>query len=475
MFGILYGLVIILFAGKLLFSFKPFSLKGEPAGIRMPLYFLAGSATLSLYMFLLYIFGIRLSVFSVSLPFVIYIVYYILGNHGAFFKKLRSAKNYLFGLSKAVVEKRNLPQAAMIVILLTAFVLVLFQNILLPVYIGDSYAHWFFKAKVIFTTRTISEDLLTNLDFYFTRTDYPLLVPLNIAWLSMCLGRWSDTVTRIFFPLSYFSLASFFYFSLKKYLRWNRALAGAFVVFLIPNMLRQAATGYVDINVSVFMTVSMIALFGWMKDNENNALILISGFFAGAAAWTKNDGLALFAAALLVFAGYLLADLQKRKTDIAFVVSRGALFLAAACPVFLPFRILVAVKGIKNHMIGSLDQILGVLTNFQRAPHVLGQFSYEFFQNTSSWLYFWIFFFLVIVIKRESILKTELKYLCGFLFIAFTILYGVFMVTALGGTTGSLIGNLGELDRLILQVAPTAGFLMFLAAFGEGRQKHKLN
>jgi 4-amino-4-deoxy-L-arabinose transferase-like glycosyltransferase len=255
----------------------------------------------------------------------------------------------------------------------------------------------------------------------------------------------------------------FLYFSLKKYIDENLALYGAFIASVVPCFVRESVNGYVDIIVAILTMVSAILLFNWFTRTRKTGYLLLSAIFIGGAAWTKNDGIALFAAMSLALLAYLLSNLNKKELGLATASSRLFAFIAAGGIVFLPFRIFVGALGIRNHMISGSDQILSFTSNLWRVPYIFNQFLYEFFLNTSIWLYFWIFFFLMIFVGRKRIFNSDAKYILLFMLLYSAFLFYVYMVTALGSSVEGLKGNLEELERLLLHIAPTAVFVIMLS------------
>jgi hypothetical protein len=466
-FGLLYALLIIFFAGRSVLSLSPLSLKDESYGVKLPAYFLSGSIVLSFFMLLLFFLRIQLSILNISAPFLLYAAYYLFRNYTDLLVELDAATGYVLGLFRAAFNRKNTLHTFIFLLISITVIVIFLQNFTIPIFIGDSYAHWFFKAKAIFVNRTIPADILTNMNFFYTRTDYPLLAPLNLAWIAMCTGRWSDTVTRTFFSFYFLSMIIFLYFSLKKHTDGRTALYGAFITSLIPNVMRESTNGYVDIIIAVLAMVSAVMLFNWFKNRTRSDYLLLSALFMGGAAWTKNDGIALFIAMALALIAYLLSNIKRNEIEPLSAAYDLLTYLAIGGVVFLPFKVFVAALGINNHMISGFDQLLSFPSNLWRVPYILNQFIYEFFLNTRIWLYFWIFFFLVLFIGRKWIFKSNAKYILLFMLLYSAFLFYVFMVFSLGSTVEGLTGNLEELERLLLQIAPTAVFVLMLGFSGE--------
>ena len=69
---LIYSLCIIFLAGRFIIAIKPFGVAARPVQIRVPLYFFAGTAVVSIYMFLLSLYGVKFGIAVISAPFLIY-------------------------------------------------------------------------------------------------------------------------------------------------------------------------------------------------------------------------------------------------------------------------------------------------------------------------------------------------------------------------------------------------------------------
>jgi len=471
-FQIAYAMSIIFLAGCLFHEINIISMKNEPAGIRFPVYFMTGSIILSLYMFALFLLKIEYSIISVSSPFIVYLIWRLLNNGRMIPDGINNTWNYLLGLISAAGKKENFLYTIIFSLFTLVILVVHFENTIMPIYIGDAYIHWFYKAKAIAMTRTVPMEMLTSNILYYSALDYPLLVSLNVAWLSICLGQWIDTITKIFFTLSYLSAAIFFYFSMKKLFNINGtfALIATFITFSIPHMMGDITTGYVDVNVGLFVLFSVIFMYKWFANIDDIPSLLLSSIFAGAAAWTKNDGIAhLLALTFTVFI-YLAHSMIGNKLSISTALKRLATFIVVSGLIYLPFKLLVLSLKVENHMIVTFNQLLQLPFNIGRIPFILKYFAYEFFLDNYLWLYFWIFLAILTFINRKKIANSELKFVLVYLLASIALFFCVYLVTALGTTTEALVNNLElSLDRVMLGFTPAAGFLLFASSLKDSR------
>jgi hypothetical protein len=93
---------------------------------------------------------------------------------------------------------------------------------------------------------------------------------------------------------------------------------------------------------------------------------------------------------------------------------------------------------------------------------VTAYFCYELFLDTYLWLYFWIFLILFAFLNRKKIFAGNLLYV--FLFVVFSLafVFDTFLVANVNATPAWLVSIIKlNLDRSLLIIPPSAGFLMF--------------
>jgi hypothetical protein len=418
---LIFAFLIVFIAGKTALTNKYLNISDQPISIRLPLFFFAGTAVIAQYMFLLALLHIKYSMLTISLPFLIYLAFTIKG-------------------STFLLKKPNIKVTPLIVIMFSILGLIciamLTDTLTLPISAKDAFAMWVFKAKMIFDAGTIPFNVLQNKVFYYTSTDYPLLVPLNLAWINICIGSWNDIVIRTFYALSYISFIPLFYSLSRKYMNSTISAIATFVLLTNSHLLEYAANGYVDVLLGMFAFISIFYLLEWVKNRKESDL-LISSMFMGSAAFIKNDAIALFVALFLVF----LVVRPKLRESI--VMCSGALL-------FVPFKLAVSYYAISNHMIKGFN----LLDNLNRIPVILNHYVFELFLNTYSWQYFWIFIALLLIIGRKKLMTTTLKYAFGFLLAALSLYFLVYMITVADNLTSSF-------HRLLLGLAPISAFLAF--------------
>jgi hypothetical protein len=439
---LIFAFIIIFLAGGLLLNSKLFGAAREPAEIKMPLYFFAGTGVISFYMFALSLLNIRFSVLLISLPFILY-----------FLANIRLISSFKLPSFKRPDIRLSIALISFAVLALVCAAM-LFDGLVSPIFSKDAFAMWFMKAKMIFLERRIPFEILKQPFYAYSSPEYPQLVPLNLAWISICLSQWNDILLRMFFIVQYILFIPFLYESLKRYTSRNMAALGCLLLLANNHVLGYAANGYVDLMLGMFTAVSAVYLIRWMEEQDRSHL-LMSAFFIGCAAFTKDDGIALFAAMSVSLALFLA--LSRRKIGTGAALSGFFMFIAAAGIVFVPYQAVSSAYHISSHMIKDANIIAATAANIGRAPHIAGHFLYQLYLNTYSWQYFWIFITIFLIAGRRKISGTNMKYIFIFLMISLALYFEVYMLTAANNLTSSF-------HRLLIGLAPTAVFLAFSAA-----------
>jgi hypothetical protein len=466
----IFSFIVVLAAGRLLFEVPFLRLKDEHPGIKIPLYFLSGAIIISLYMFVLFLLKVKYSIISISAPFLIYSVYYLLMN----FKFVPDQTDAFVSHHKKLISEtgksENVFFISALIMLTLLLVTVFLENLATPIYIGDVYCMWFFKPKAIFMARTIPMDLFTNINYWYTSYFYPLLTSLNIAWVTICSGQWSDAAPKTFYSLSYLAAIVFFYYSLKKAVGSKIAMIGTFITFSMPHIVGDITTGYVDLIVAFFGGIGSILMFEWMNDKSKSRYFYLASLFIGAAAWAHNEGLIILGAMTVTLLVYFAAQFLEKRANVLEIIGKMAAFFLLYLAVNLPFKLFTASLHMKDPMasawIVSSGQLLNIVPNLWRMPIIAGYLLYELFLDTYLWLYFWIFLIILLFLNRNNVMKSNLKYLLLFVILSFAMIFEVFLVSNVNATHGWLVGIINlNLDRAILVIPLSAGFLMFSSFF----------
>jgi hypothetical protein len=232
-----------------------------------------------------------------------------------------------------------------------------------------------------------------------------------------------------------------------------------------PLYLQHASSQYADVPLSFFF-LSTIALIGiYAEHNPDKRVLVLAGFTAGCAAWTKNEGL-LFAAA--VCAALALPVLRMGSKLRARLIPFGT---GLALPLAITIFFKAAVLG-QSDLIGGqsntaaklldLSRHQEIIETSMRALKMLGQSFGQW--SISAWVPL-ILFLLYRGVDRRAL--QNLSCLTGLMTLGIVIAgyYVVYLVTP-----QDLAWHLGaSIDRLLLHLWPSALLLAGLAVPREER------
>jgi len=169
--------------------------------------------------------------------------------------------------------------------------------------------------------------------------DYPLLTPMLTARLWRYAGQdapEAGAMLGIAFVLSGIAVLTLTLSQLRE-----KSLAALIAVILLgtPNYLEHGTSQYADVPLSVFIlcTIALICFY-FQHEGGRRGLLVLAGFTAGCAGWTKNEGLLFIAATCGVL---LLPSLRKpAATFRRFAPFSAGLLIPLAAIVF--FKLTVA-------------------------------------------------------------------------------------------------------------------------------------
>ena len=158
----------------------------------------------------------------------------------------------------------------------------------------DAWSIWNRAARFIYRDpenwrATLSPDLAL-----FRHADYPLLVPLNVAWGWEALGNETLRVPMLQSALFTFSTIMVM-FSILAFTRTiGQASLASVVLIAYSGIIVEGTYLIADVPVTYFILTSGILMYLFTVRNEFS-LLMLSGFMAGLAGWTKNEGLLFIA------------------------------------------------------------------------------------------------------------------------------------------------------------------------------------
>lgn len=124
--------------------------------------------------------------------------------------------------------------------------------------------------------------------------DYPLLIPLNVAWGWDVVGN--ETLRIPMMQSLLFTLATIFLmFSALAFFRTvGQASLASMILIAVSGVVSSGTYLIADVPVTYFIFASGLLMYLYTQRNELS-LLALSGFMAGLAGWTKNEGLLFIA------------------------------------------------------------------------------------------------------------------------------------------------------------------------------------
>lgn len=167
-----------------------------------------------------------------------------------------------------------------------------------PLGFWDAFAIWNLKARFFFLDGGEGWQRAFSNAISWSHTDYPLLLPLNVARLWTYAGS-AEQVVPALFSVFFVLLALALLFGVVASLA-NAALGYVVVLALLatPALMGQGVWQVADIPLAFFLaSATGLVLASGRDGTTDRAALIVAGVCAGAGAWTKNEGL-LFAFAI---------------------------------------------------------------------------------------------------------------------------------------------------------------------------------
>ncbi len=168
----------------------------------------------------------------------------------------------------------------------------------MDLHFDDATNHWAGRAHSLFGGINWSFD--TNsplfLGSHIAFKHYPLGTIIWSTTTAVINGEWNDVIARIQGLVFFCLIVATVWLAVWRFsqARWLAAFA-AFTVSALPLHVWHAASGYSDTAVATFGVIALAVLLRkeWF----------LAGTMVAGAAWSKNDGLALFAPSILIGVG----------------------------------------------------------------------------------------------------------------------------------------------------------------------------
>jgi hypothetical protein len=324
---------------------------------------------------------------------------------------------------------------------------------------------------------TLSPDL-----YWGFHADYPLLVSSNVAWAWASLGTENIRVPLVQSGLFLFACIGLLFTALAQVKGIGQASLAAIILMSISGFVRSGSGQIADVPLMFYMLASIATMslrgafspeaipssammllqkqsakqspspaMGLLRFARSDVLIVISGFMAGLAGWTKNEGL-LFIAVSVVILFFVFARTKSLRSLIYF-----GLGLAFPVLIILYFKSITPAGDLFS---GSFADILTRITDLTRYLLILKSLGSEFL-SFGGWPVPLLLFIVLLFFIFDSKLETEIKQLFRALSIILVLqLLGYLAIYLI--TPHDLSWQIDTaFDRNVLQIFPSFLFLFF--------------
>ena len=419
-----------------------------PAGLLLPVGFGIGFGLLTQWMLLLSIVHLRYSLLTVGLPIVAAGILLAAGS----FQKNKAVK-YPSPMVSAPPQDPRGPIARWLEAGLTVYIayIVLFvcvRALMVPVLEWDAIAWIALKGKIFFYERCIFQHpQLPN-------SAYPLHIPLSLTWIALGLGKWSETLVKIIFPVYFLAYGLLHYRVSRFYVSRLWAKASLALLMSAGFFNYHATIAYRDIAIMFYFCGGILLLLLWAK-MKAPVLLISSALFFGLASFVKLEG-----RMYLVIGLCILALVYLKKTPRNTPRRWGGLFRVCLAPIGIGlfYYLYTTVIGANQ-----ATQELSFSVNLQTFGRI-GALSRAFFQElflSANWHIIWLLFVLSVI----QIRKTRRSFETGILLTTIILYLGTYFI--LGAVTGLYsalagINSPNVLSRIVLHIYPLSIFFITL-------------
>lgn len=322
----------------------------------------------------------------------------------------------------------------------------------------DAWMNWDLRARMLFRGGDGWRDAFSS-SFPWSHPDYPVLLPSLVVRSWLYAGVETLLGPALVAGLFTFGTVALLVIALRKLRSTSQGLLAGIVLLSTPFFILHGTSLYADVPLGFFFLATMVCLELDARHGDGTSrFAVLAGLAAGLAMWTKNEG-TLFT--LSVVAGILVTG---RSGDGVHWQRRLRAFGLGLLPVLLIVTGFKLIFAPGNDLIStlSLEHTFGRLTDPERYLLVLREYGRHiamFGANKfGSGVLVLLAYLLLVGVRRSSGDRTSIR--TGSLALIL-LLAGHFAVfVSMAHELARLLNS--SLDRLLLQLWPSALFLFFL-------------
>jgi hypothetical protein len=320
---------------------------------------------------------------------------------------------------------------------------------ILPLGAYDAWSIWNRAARFIYRDPGNWQATLSPELYWANHADYPLLVPMNVAWGWRGVGREAEWVPMLQGALFTLASAGVMLTSLSWVRSIGQGSLAALVLMATPFFIQTGSQMMSDVPLMFYIFGTSVLVFVALARREMS-LFALAGLMAGLAGWTKNEGLLLMVA---VPAAIVLTQHKEPRRMLIYYFSGLMLPLI----VIIYFKMLAPPSDLFT---GGLSRVMITLADLSRYGTILKALGRQAinFGNWPASLPIGLALYAIIVGRRPHCIPAKETSTIAIIILLQLVGYmAIYLITPY-----DLAWHLNtSLARLILQIFPTALFLLF--------------
>jgi hypothetical protein len=322
----------------------------------------------------------------------------------------------------------------------------------------DAYSIWNQHARFMFRDPASWKDMFND-TLKWSHPDYPLLLPASIARSWQYIGSELPFAAQAIAFLFVFAVAVVAISTVSLLKGKTQGLLCGLALFSATYLVQYGSMQYADMPLAFYFTASVSLYFIYGISRNDRRLLLLTGFMASLAAWTKNEGIIFF----LLF------------TTLVFLLERDRgfagkdcvpfkYFLAGALPVIITLVYFKATCEFRNDVVtamaSNLTGVVSKLTDPQRHLFVLKHLMHSSYFGGNVGKYGLLIYLAVAGISVSAVQRKGLK-LALMLYACMAVAYYLVFVTTSADPEWLIKCSM---SRVFAQLLPILIITFFIAA-----------